>query len=145
VVPVQEVPELRHERLVDGVRRGHEVRPVEEAAGERHAVLEHDVELFVDDGAVVAAPHQRATGAGPEVGADPDLRSAVEHHRCRVSLHREESPVCRGVRPSLSGAAPNHTLTRSGQRIESIRFDPIRSCHNERVERVNGSVRTRQW
>ncbi len=70
-VRLDEVGEPVHEGLVDPVGLGHEVGPVEEGPGEVQAVVAQDVQLRAYDLGVVGPPHQRASGPGPEVGAQP--------------------------------------------------------------------------
>jgi hypothetical protein len=99
----------------DVVHRGrcrHEVRPVEERSGHRQPVVAQHGELGAHDGGVVAAPHQRAAGARPEVGAEPADRRAgtVDLGEVAVNLRSSGSPATSrrrrsGRRPDTSAAA----------------------------------------
>ncbi|WP_284253590.1 hypothetical protein [Pseudolysinimonas kribbensis] len=75
---VEEVAVVLDLLLVEGYGRGHEVGPVEEAAGEADAEVAHLGEFGVDHLPVVFVPHARAARPGPEVDADPVHGSAVE-------------------------------------------------------------------
>ncbi len=91
-VGVEEVLEPRAQFLVDPVRLRVEVRPVEEGTGRVQAVLGEHTQFVTDDGRVVVPPHQRAAGAGPEVGAEPgqdvglvgELGAVASHGPSRV-------------------------------------------------------------
>ncbi len=77
LVAVEEVGEVAAQLLVHAVGGGHEVRPVVERAGDVEAVLAQRAQFGADQLPVVAAPHQRATGPGPVVDAQPGDGSAV--------------------------------------------------------------------
>ena len=70
-VPVEEVGEPGRHVLVDPVRLRHEVGPVEERPGHGQAVLAQHAQFRADHGRVVAPPHERAAGPGPEVDPEP--------------------------------------------------------------------------
>ncbi len=109
-VPVEEVGEARGHGLVDLVRARHEIGPVKERPGHGQAVaLEHG-QLRGDDRRVVAAPHERAAGPRPEVGAEPvHRRAACRDSRCvpahcgllrRAVISRGTTPCTPDVRPA---------------------------------------------
>ena len=81
VVRVEEIRVPPARRLVEPVRLGHEIRPVEERARHRQAVLAQDPQLLPDDIAVVPGPHSRAALSRPEIRSDPGPSPAFSGER----------------------------------------------------------------
>src|ERR1019366_5355289 len=104
-VQVQEVAEVSELVLVELVRRGHWVGPVEERPGDRQPVLAQDSELLANDRGVIPAPHQRTAGARPEVGAEPADRCAGMADLGKVAVHLAVSPST--SRSRRSGPQPD--------------------------------------
>jgi hypothetical protein len=70
-VLVEEIGKPRRHVLVDHVGLRHEVRPVEERPGHGQPVHAQHPQFLADHVRVVAAPHKRAPGPGPEVDPEP--------------------------------------------------------------------------
>src|ERR1039458_7375768 len=108
-VAVEKVSEPGRQFLVDPVRLRHEVGPVEERTGDGEAVLAQHAQLTEDRLRIVVPPHQRASGARPEVSPQPVDRPPIGHDLGRISAHAERSPL-------EQKRAPRRDLARHGVR-----------------------------
>ena len=99
---VEEVGEPRGHLLVDHVRLRHEVRPEEERPSHRQAMLAQHAQFLTDHGPVVAAPHVRPAGPGPEVGPEPAGRLPGNDDPGGVPAHGTPLPSPDGLRLPLS-------------------------------------------
>src|ERR1019366_3066205 len=116
-VQVQEVAEPSELVLVEPVRRGHEVGPVQERPGHRQPVLAQDSELLANDRGVIPAPHQRTAGTRPEVGAEPAERRAAMADLGEVAVHLGCFPLYftePEVRPATRYFCSNRNATTTG-------------------------------
>ena len=105
-VELEEVDEPLHNLVVQGVGLGHEIRPIAERAREGAAVCRQDLELFLDDVAVVTGPHSGAAGTRPEVRPDPNLWAWWPNLRPRQLIARRVAFLCSGplsARPPWQG------------------------------------------
>ena len=114
-VAVEKVSEPGRHLLIDPVRLGHEVGPVEERPGHGETVLPQDPQFPEDCLPVIVPPHQRAAGAGPEVHPQPVDRPPISDDLGSISAHAERSPL--GTSAGVGWLRPR----------------PVRSCQSDQA------------